>query len=944
MSILTWLHISDFHFGKADYGERDSCDKIIELAHELLETKSITFDAIFITGDIAYKGIINQYEVFKSLVVNLSKLYDEGKNPNIYIVPGNHDVNRDIHPLINKGLYALDGDYKDLLNPTPKGLKLRELVAKRFEGFKTSLNALPCHPVDDIFGEKGFFIDKIESNGNTVGIAGINTAWLAHNSKEDDGKITPGQNIVKDLVAELKKYDYKILLGHHPMSFFKQADNEAITSLLAKHGIIYLCGHLHKSAARYQDAVSGYKYLSFNTGAAFLPNSNELQCSMQYGILDETHVTIGARRWESSQSAWILEDSRHFPERYRDEAHWNFPLLTKSVKSMKPKTKPGVVCPKCPKGWKFFNREIIEEYESKEPNAYEMGLYFDGAPPEYSFVFSPTMPIRKKAGDCIQEFLTAEANEKSKCMLLCGAGSEGKSTFSLQVISKLIKKHGWVALHCREPRKNASLNFAKLESITSPLIIVVDNASLISGELYAFLEQAERPVHMLLVSVWFDWINSKSDKLNWRGVADYSPPFELNGIDESEAREIVEVWSKYEGGLGRLAKCPNLDVAADKLFEASKGLSEKKGNGKDGALLGAIIKTRYEEKYYKERVSIIMERLNNIQLGFTDGTLRDVFLVIAAMHEKDISILTADVLAEFYECSEEDIRKTLRRLGKEAVTRTSNRVIYVRHFALAECAVKLAEEELGILADDFFPKLATMGVRAGLKRYNSNLKHWRSLANRFLTNDKNLAVRIAESVCNEDKDSIKSMSHFLMVSLTPPNPRYDFVYTKLSEWPKEIYEQPLLAPFAIATKLRGDNELNAYLNIMSISDIANDVDGSRVEITVIRGIHQSAKSLFEVAEINDNNEDLIRMGFAFAKIWQKNERKKSETLDPEIMAKLNAYNPSNDEIKQHIEYGMEALLKLLQFENLPQSIPRPSKITFDRLLNMNQKSKTRDGR
>ena len=66
MSVITWLHISDLHFRASD--KFDSAVVTQALLKDISQRENIApalkkIDLIFITGDIAFSGKPNEYEV-----------------------------------------------------------------------------------------------------------------------------------------------------------------------------------------------------------------------------------------------------------------------------------------------------------------------------------------------------------------------------------------------------------------------------------------------------------------------------------------------------------------------------------------------------------------------------------------------------------------------------------------------------------------------------------------------------------------------------------------------------------------------------------------------------------------------------------------------------------------------------------------------------------------
>jgi 3',5'-cyclic AMP phosphodiesterase CpdA len=91
---IRWLHLSDFHVGKDDYGSRKMFDYI--LAHvRKQKSAGIVPDFLFLTGDFADKGLEEQYLTFwLEFVDPLQTEIGDGIRDLTFAVPGNHDVDR----------------------------------------------------------------------------------------------------------------------------------------------------------------------------------------------------------------------------------------------------------------------------------------------------------------------------------------------------------------------------------------------------------------------------------------------------------------------------------------------------------------------------------------------------------------------------------------------------------------------------------------------------------------------------------------------------------------------------------------------------------------------------------------------------------------------------------------------------------------------------------
>ena len=101
--LFTWVHLSDLHFGHGEAahggdqelvlsGLAKDLQKIALEAHEK-EEGALRPDAIFVTGDIAFGGSKPEYDKAQEWLATLADGIGLDVRK-IYMVPGNHDVER----------------------------------------------------------------------------------------------------------------------------------------------------------------------------------------------------------------------------------------------------------------------------------------------------------------------------------------------------------------------------------------------------------------------------------------------------------------------------------------------------------------------------------------------------------------------------------------------------------------------------------------------------------------------------------------------------------------------------------------------------------------------------------------------------------------------------------------------------------------------------------
>jgi predicted phosphodiesterase len=330
MGLLRWLHLSDFHVRKENYPQIEMFKEILAEAEEKIQ-KGGTPDFIFITGDIANKGQREEYDKFKEnfYLPLLRKLGEDWKGK-IYLVPGNHDVDRDQAKAVRK--HSVLEKIENFLDPDQAGLAERNDLLKRFNAYQTC--DLPNEHMGWLANEDGTYYEKIEIKGIKIGILGINTAWLSDNGDKEN--LTPGSSMVKVGLEKIKECNLKIVLGHHPTNWFLERDRKAIQAMFGQKEVIYLHGHNHEIGSL-TEFGAGEAFLSVQTGASFqvrpedkIKRNRILWCEFdsESGILKAE-----PRQWFYDHQEWKV-DSEAFPNKYKipGEDKWSLPLpLSKDI-------------------------------------------------------------------------------------------------------------------------------------------------------------------------------------------------------------------------------------------------------------------------------------------------------------------------------------------------------------------------------------------------------------------------------------------------------------------------------------------------------------------------------------------------------------------------------------------------------------------------------------
>ncbi len=821
MPDFRWLHLSDFHTGKDNYGQVKLFRYIVDYLDQNRKNGIIP-DAVFITGDIASQGGQEQYRLFfEEFMVPLTDVYDG--MPKIYMVPGNHDLDRKKCRVAAKSLYQISEDTKtEFFDVSEEGFLFRSEIFSRFLNFEKCSKEYGsdiCFPVHEIFGKKGCFTDIISMNHKNIGIIGTNTAWLS-NSDADYGKLALGKYILEEALAELKSCEYKIVLGHHPLDWMQWEHRKQIKTLLAKNHAVYLHGHLHKNSG---ELMLSYDkgFLALQSGAAFQAREDEVYYnSLQWGELDYQNETVRIRpeKWSANRQEFITDDSENLSDgcyQDNDGKSWLFPNVISFLDKHERRDKKQI---KVPPGWCLIDKAFIEKRSN--PSSNDILKYFDGKEPSYDDIFSSFLPVRDIVMKIRDEFLQSNRDGKTKCVLITGAGGEGKTTVLLQAVRELTQRHGWQALVLRQAERdmdfpeNRILNLAK----EGNWIICADNCFTISNKLFGLLKKLakkrEKHVHLLMCARDIDWHNSDSGKMPWRNYASYRV-FRMRGITENDAEKIVRSWGNLgEEGLGRLNNLSLEDAKKELCESATNEIS--KNEPEEGALLGAMLTVRHGEEL-QEHIYNMLLRLQEIPLGSSHNLL-DAFACIVAMHSEKLYYLSKIVMAQRFNVELKNVKKNiLTPLGDEAASAVSGDLIYTRHILIAKAARKLLDKEFGYEMDEIFVELAVAAAQAKEKgEFVESYARWAYLSDYFINKNQSLAIRLDQNILN-----VNPYDPFIIVHLSRlyrDVKDYDMALKLFREVDYIEEDRPFFCEWALVEANADNKAASVCLSAIALSD------------------------------------------------------------------------------------------------------------------------------
>lgn len=230
--VVRLVHISDLH---ARVSQKEQITLRVNAFLNDLAKLNQPIDAILFTGDLAFSGKPEEYELAERLLLTPLRRRFKIPKEKMFFIPGNHDVDRDcIDPFTEDGITRRLNTVEDaeaILEHPQHSLKRLENYSNFIQGFLKEDPAI-------------FRVKKLNAAGLTFGFACLNSAWRCSGSS-DAGHLFLTAKQVLPALEELKDCHFKVGLIHHPFDWLHPAElGESVADL--KNGLdLVVTGHLH---------------------------------------------------------------------------------------------------------------------------------------------------------------------------------------------------------------------------------------------------------------------------------------------------------------------------------------------------------------------------------------------------------------------------------------------------------------------------------------------------------------------------------------------------------------------------------------------------------------------------------------------------------------------------------------------------------------------------
>lgn len=284
------LHIGDYHFKPkgANYEQGLMIEKMLDHLK-----KGAPIDLLLFSGDLIFSGSNSKnFELAHESL--FSKVISELKIPesNIIVCQGNHDIRREdcSTAIINYfDEKVVDND------------RLNDEYVKKSNDFCQSLkpsenfyNYVKAHYInEDDERDELFSLHNRIIGGHKVSIVTLNTSWLSCGHRADVNFLMFPTIILKEAINRIKDSDCKIIMLHHPLSYFKEFNSIELEDLIHKEFNLMFSGHIHREQIMTKFAGNNGIYSNTTQATLTFDKDAEIGYSLiEYNIDEGSEIIV----------------------------------------------------------------------------------------------------------------------------------------------------------------------------------------------------------------------------------------------------------------------------------------------------------------------------------------------------------------------------------------------------------------------------------------------------------------------------------------------------------------------------------------------------------------------------------------------------------------------------------------------------------------------------
>lgn len=278
------LHLSDLHFGMS--GQKILWPTVRSAFYDdirKMHRKCGDWQLVLFSGDLTQMGSKKEFEDLTEALQNLWSIFRElGFYPNLFVIPGNHDLQRptklDPAATVLQQWHQRE-DLRKLFWENNKNA-YRELIDSAFLNYVEWKNSLSQNEIPILTATKGLLPGDnssiLEINDMRLGLVGINSTWLQLGDGDYNGylHIDPSQLMAltnNDPDAWSEKNDFNLIVTHHPSNWLHEGSKSSWLSEIDTRSRFdaHVFGHMHELSVETQTKGGAKEKRSFQAASLF---------------------------------------------------------------------------------------------------------------------------------------------------------------------------------------------------------------------------------------------------------------------------------------------------------------------------------------------------------------------------------------------------------------------------------------------------------------------------------------------------------------------------------------------------------------------------------------------------------------------------------------------------------------------------------------------------
>lgn len=311
---ITWLHLSDLHACRPNTGwdAHRVLESLLKDLRRMRDEHRLVPNLIFFTGDAAFghlgtdkgKAIGDQFRLAHEFLAAVREVYTPHVSQrNVFLVPGNHDVNRtkitDMETEWLNQPRSLN-DMEKMLRDADRNWRL---LRTRLQDYELALESFGYdHLLTN--RERLIYADMREVAGMRIGIGGFNSAWSSRGAgREENGRLwMAGRFQLETIRQDLPQNDLSIALIHHPGNWLVPEESPSFFRDLERDFAFVLHGHEHSDFVR-QDALTQHAVISAGACHEWSTGKNNGYSIVRLNV-DTAEGEVWLREYESAGGGW----------------------------------------------------------------------------------------------------------------------------------------------------------------------------------------------------------------------------------------------------------------------------------------------------------------------------------------------------------------------------------------------------------------------------------------------------------------------------------------------------------------------------------------------------------------------------------------------------------------------------------------------------------------